>query len=115
MEKRQKILVTAGIAVLVAAAVLGAVFAFRGAGSKAGRTRENTLSLARDYMQKGAYDRALDLLDKLLIENAGDTEAAALRDETVAAQSACTRRGAAGSRSDSGMQPISSPVTVCFT
>ena len=50
------------------------------------RLRENTLTLAREYLEQGEYARALDLIDRLLIENARDGEAKALRDEIIDAQ-----------------------------
>ena len=45
--------------------------------------RSNILKLARDYSGQGEDQRALDLLDQLLISNADDAEAKALRDEVV--------------------------------
>ena len=51
------------------------------------RTRQNVLASAQYYLDKGDYDRALDLLDKLLIDNAGDSDARALRDTAMRAKS----------------------------
>ena len=46
--------------------------------------RENTLTLAKRYIERGEYDRAMNLLDQLLIQNADDAEALALSDEILA-------------------------------
>jgi hypothetical protein len=45
--------------------------------------RENTLRLAKSYMENGEYQRALDLVDKLLIENSDDMEAKQLQDKII--------------------------------
>ena len=45
--------------------------------------RDNILKLARDYAAQGEDQRALDLLDQLLISNADDADAKALRDQVV--------------------------------
>ena len=42
---------------------------------KQARERENTLALANRYIDSGLYDKALDLLNALLIKNADDAEA----------------------------------------
>ncbi|NNM54378.1 MAG: tetratricopeptide repeat protein [Spirochaetales bacterium] len=51
-----------------------------------GTIRANTLKLAADYGSHGDYQRALDLLDQLLIKNASDQQAMALRDKLLADQ-----------------------------
>jgi tetratricopeptide (TPR) repeat protein len=48
--------------------------------------RANILKLARDYAAQGEDQRALDLLDQLLISNADDPDAKALRDQVVQAK-----------------------------
>jgi hypothetical protein len=50
---------------------------------EAARRRTNTLKLAQDYFEGGEYQRALDLLDGLLIENADDETARDLRDRII--------------------------------
>ncbi|TVR57971.1 MAG: tetratricopeptide repeat protein [Spirochaetaceae bacterium] len=48
--------------------------------------RENALRLAREYLDSGEYQRALDILDRLLIADAGDEEARALQSNVLAAR-----------------------------
>ena len=48
--------------------------------------RANTLRLAEEYLAQGEFQRALDLVDKLLIENANDEEARNLRDGVIEAK-----------------------------
>jgi len=86
----RKIALIAGIVVVVAALVGLGIYFF---GGKSGKglspeevRRQNTLTLAKEYLEKGEYQRALDLLDGLLIENVNDEEAKALRDKTIDAR-----------------------------
>ncbi len=44
------------------------------------KIRLNTLKLAEDYYKQKEYQRALDLLDKVLINNPDDEDAKNLRD-----------------------------------
>ena len=44
---------------------------------------ENTLSLIERYISHGEYDRAMDLLDSLLIKNANDEQALDLMDKII--------------------------------
>ncbi len=66
------------VVILILLAVWGYFIAMPGGG---GRTnyRRNTRSWAEDYSNNGEYQRALDLLDRILIENAEDAEAKALK------------------------------------
>jgi len=50
--------------------------------------RANKLALARDYFEVGEYQRALDLLDEILIEDAGDQEARELKREVLSGKRA---------------------------
>ena len=50
------------------------------------QTRQNTLLLAEEYLERGEFQRALDLLDSLMIKNAGDEEARLLRDRILEAR-----------------------------
>ncbi len=76
------------IAVAAAAAVLAAVALVVLLGpAKADKTRRNVLTSAQYYLDKGDYGRALDLVDKLLIDNAFDKEARDLRDKAMQAKS----------------------------
>ena len=45
--------------------------------------RDNILVLARRYIERGEYERAMDLLDSLLIKNANDEDALALIDDVI--------------------------------
>ncbi|MDR2182036.1 MAG: hypothetical protein LBN92_05080, partial [Treponema sp.] len=80
MDDRRKMVIIGGCAVLVLA---GALLFFLTRGNGGGAKRDNTLLLAREYIDKGEFQRALDLVDGILIENPGDEEARALRDEAV--------------------------------
>ena len=53
-------------------------------GSVLGGEYENTLALIERYISHGEYDRAMDLLDSLLIKNANDERALDLMDEVIA-------------------------------
>jgi tetratricopeptide (TPR) repeat protein len=93
------ILIGAGVALIVLV-IAGILFFSRGDREQGRGTgsggRVNTLTLAGDYIAQGEYQRALDLLDRLLIEDSGDDEARALRDRAIAASHAAGS-GAAGS------------------
>ena len=66
MDKK-RILIIAAALILIAALVAG-FLAFRGGGKEtADPTRNNTLLLAQDYLDKGEFQRALDLLDGKLL------------------------------------------------
>jgi len=87
--------IAAGIVTLALVGTL-AFFAFGrgdGGGSSASK-RANTLALAREYVERGEFQRALDLLDTLLIEDSTDADARALRDQAISA-----KRGAEGDKS----------------
>ena len=81
MTKRAKI-ITAAVAGLALIAAVGALVYFLGP-AKAERTRKNVVASAQYYLDKGDYARALDLLDKLLIDNASDPVARSLRDRAM--------------------------------
>ena len=90
--KRKTILViiAVGIAVLVALLLMLTVGPW--GGSASGASRANLLKLARLYLEKGEYERALDLIDRLLLEDPDDAEALELQDAVLEAQ----RRGDTG-------------------
>jgi tetratricopeptide (TPR) repeat protein len=85
--RRATVLTIVLIAVLLALAAGGAWWGItrgqRAALAKAGQERANTLELARSYMQRQEYERAMELLDKLLLSDANDAEARALLDEVI--------------------------------
>ncbi len=85
MDKK-KLLIVIGLVVLLLAVVfllllLGGVFGTQASGGD--KNRANKLALARDYLSRGEYDRALDLVDQVLLDNINDAEAAALKDEIL--------------------------------
>ena len=90
MNKRFMAIVAGGVLALLLIGG-GVYFAVNGSRSGAQTERQNKLSLAADYLKNGEYQRALDLVDQLLIKNANDAAAKKLRDETVAAQKAAAQ------------------------
>jgi tetratricopeptide (TPR) repeat protein len=97
--------------VLILLLVLGGVF-FLGRGKKSGSAgsardatgttlteketeRKNTINLALEYLAAGEFQRALDLLDRLLIENPGDEEVRELRDRALREQRLASEAAAA--------------------
>ncbi len=91
-EKTKKRLFVGAAALLAIALSITAVFAVR---AGAGKERANMLTLAREYIDRGDFNRALDILDTLIIKNSGDKDARALRDEAFAKKEAAA--GLAGS------------------
>jgi tetratricopeptide (TPR) repeat protein len=84
MTKKQKIAVI--ISAVAAAAALLIIFLCVKSCSGSGSERKNTLALVRMYMDKGEYDRAMNLLDGLLVKNADDKDALDLMDKLIAAK-----------------------------
>ena len=84
MTKKTKTLaaIAAGIAIIAVVATLVVLLG----PAKADRTRKNVLTSAQYYLDKGDYGRALDLVDKLLIDNAADPDARSLRDKAMQAK-----------------------------
>ncbi len=80
MDTKKKTVVIIGAIALLALVLGGAALALLGGGDKA---RTNMLTLAREYIDRGDYDRALDLLDTLIIKDVNDQDARALRDEAL--------------------------------
>lgn len=81
---RKKFYIGIGIVLLLLLLILLLKPAFGGGNKKAGKERQNTISLAEKYMDRGQYDQAMDLLNKLLIQNADDEDAIALLDKIIA-------------------------------
>ena len=96
MDRRLAFIIGGIIVVILIIIALILVFAVNPAGTGRGETgeapteaerlRNNTIKLAADYLERGEYQRALDLLDRLLIENADDEDAGALRDRIIEAK-----------------------------
>ncbi|MFW5769737.1 MAG: tetratricopeptide repeat protein, partial [Spirochaetota bacterium] len=97
MNKR--IVIIGGIVLLlgVVAVSLFLLLPARGAGEiveevdKTDTVRINTLRLAGEYGDQGEYQRALDLLDNLLVQNPDDEEARELRDSIIEAKNRAER------------------------
>ncbi|GAB1481520.1 hypothetical protein MASR2M78_03350 [Treponema sp.] len=111
-EDKKKVFLIVGGALLILA-LLGTGIFFATSSSKPSRARQNTLILAKDYVERGEFQRALDLLDKLLIEDASDEEARALRDMAIDAArlSANEKDAAAAEAVKSGQDSVSSAIS----
>ena len=82
VNKKLIIIAAASLAALLLC--LGIVFLVRGNGEKARLT--NILRLAEDYIAQDEYQRALALLEEVLIENPDNEEAKSLRDQALQKQ-----------------------------
>ena len=65
--------------------------------SAAASARDNTLTLVQKYLDKGQYDKAMDLLNGLLISNPNDAEADELLDKAIQLKKESDERAAAQS------------------
>ena len=90
---RKTIIIISAIALLLIAIAVVVTVSLGGSEKREAETdiRGNTIRLAAEYLEQGEYQRALDLLDRLLIENADDEEARALRDSAVEAKRSADR------------------------
>jgi hypothetical protein len=89
-KKEKTVAIVAGI-IVVALLLVGGFLLFRslsGHGASADQKRLNTLTLVRTYVEKEEFDRALGLLENLLIDNPGDKDASDLLDIVLAAKKA---------------------------
>ena len=84
MTKRAKSIIAISAGVILVG--IEAFLIFLGP-AKAEKTRKNVLTSARYYLANGDYSRALDLIDKLLSENATDPDARDLREKAMQAKS----------------------------
>lgn len=84
-DKKKKIvlIVIAVLLILALISFLGIRVLGGGRGEGAVDARANTLTLAQKYIDKGQYDKAMDLLNGLLISNPGDEEADRLLDQAI--------------------------------
>ena len=86
-DRKKKAAVVALIAVLLfSAGIAGGRLLVSGGGSSKGKAKNNTVSLVNLYYEKGEYDRALDKLESLLLENPNDPEALALMEKILKAK-----------------------------
>ena len=92
MLDRKKLFIAIGAAIVVLALIGGGVALVLSRGGPdepiEDPTRANMLALARDYLEAGEYQRALDLIDQLLIADSSDAEAQTLKAEILAAKQA---------------------------
>ncbi len=77
---KQKAVVLGGTAAVIVLCILAGI-RLSGSGNSG---RKNTLALVQMYTDKGEYDRAMNLLDGLLVKNADDRDALALMDKIIA-------------------------------
>ena len=98
-SKKKKIAIVTAASVLL---LLLLFFGIRGiaksassSGAKGGVVRQNTLALAQKYLDKGQYDKAMDLLNDLLISNPNDAEADELLDKAIQLKKESDERNAA--------------------
>ena len=90
-EKKKKkgvLWIVAGVLalLLLGGGGFGIYSAIKDSGSSAAEAaeRDNMMALIQRYINNGEYDRALDLLEDLLIKNANDPEALALLEDVMA-------------------------------
>ena len=79
MTKKQKIAIAAGVGIIIL--IIVSVVCVRSCGS--GNSNSNVINLAKTYADKGEYDRALSLLDTILLKDADNLEVLALLDEII--------------------------------
>ncbi len=78
MSKKQKI-VTGSVGVILLLLIAGTLKVV--SGNVAEQSRKNSIELVNHYADIGQYDRALDLLEKILLKNANDKDALSLMDK----------------------------------
>ena len=95
-SKKRKIALACGISAAVIAVILILLLGLRTCKNQSGSsadTRQNTLELVKMYMERGQYDRALDKLDELLIQDRNDADALSLLNEVLTAKGEKTSGG----------------------
>ena len=98
-KKKKKLLIIGGIvlALFLVGAGVGLYFLLRDDGSAISATElDNTLTLARRYMESGDFDRALDLVESILIRDADEKDALALMDEIINRKNQSAEGGGSG-------------------
>ena len=80
---RRNLLIAGGV-ILAVIVILLIILLPKSCGGSSSTERDNTLKLVQRYIEKGEYDRAMDLLDGLLIKNADDPVALAMMEEIIA-------------------------------
>ncbi|HQG39554.1 MAG TPA: hypothetical protein PLV76_01550, partial [Spirochaetales bacterium] len=82
-QKKKLLIISITVGVILVLLLAGILMGISTAKHAAQKERLNVLKLARDYGEAGDYDRALNLLDTLLIKNADDKEALELQREIL--------------------------------
>jgi len=82
MEKKHIIIIALLLLAIILIGGLG-LLALSGSRQKARDARLNSLKLASQYLERQEFDRALEILDKLLIADPEDAEARKLLDEIL--------------------------------
>ncbi|MBQ0002532.1 MAG: tetratricopeptide repeat protein [Treponema sp.] len=101
MERRRnnrRYIVRAGIAGLIVLLILffiirGCSHSHSSGGGMSAKERQNTISVVKKYLDKGQYDSAKDLLNRLLIENPEDEEVNLLWEELIKAMEESEKDG----------------------
>ena len=86
-NKKLVLIALAGLLALLLLFFAARAIAFAASSAKSGGAkdseRQNTLALAQKYLDKGQYDKAMDLLNGLLIANPNDADADSLLDRAI--------------------------------
>jgi tetratricopeptide (TPR) repeat protein len=94
---RKKIIIISISAVVLILIGVGIFFLVRNnknnAEAKLEQKRENTIALAMDYLERGDFQRALELLDSLMIDNPFDERIRQIRDEVFERRSQIVATG----------------------
>lgn len=83
MRDNRLIIIISSSALFVIAVLLILFFIFGKSNNLDNKKRENILKLIERYFTQEEYDRALELIDKLLIENGDDTDVLKLQDKII--------------------------------
>jgi tetratricopeptide (TPR) repeat protein len=99
---RRTLLIAAAVVAILAMVGAGIAIGAGAAARKARRSHDNTLALARQYLERGEFQSAQDLLNGLLLSDANDPSARALLDQLItakkAAEEAARQEGLAAQR-----------------
>lgn len=82
-KSKTPFIVAALAAVIVVLILIFSIRSCSSASHSPEKERQNTIVLAKKYMDKGQYESAMELLNKLLIENADDKEIEELLDQLI--------------------------------
>src|SRR5574344_310593 len=100
-DKKKKVIVAAVAAAVIVILCGAGIAACRSCSNSGGGTRQNTLALVRKYIDRGDYDRALNLIDSLLIKDVDDKDANSMLDEILARKNG-TWKGGSGTGDGAG-------------